>query len=90
MVCVASDALAMAHLTRNVIYLKDGDFACLTREDVTIWDKDGQRVNREVITVSSAPSLIDKAGYRHFMEKEIHEQPDAIAHTLSAMRETPH
>ena len=89
MVCVASDALAMAHLTRNVIYLKDGDFACLTREDVTIWDKDGQRVNREVITVSSAPSLIDKAGYRHFMEKEIHEQPDAIAHTLSAMRETP-
>ena len=87
MVCVASDALAMAHLTRNVIYLKDGDFASLTRDAVTIWDSSGQRVTREVITVSSAPSLIDKAGYRHFMEKEIYEQPDAIAHTLSAMRE---
>ncbi|GIR77732.1 MAG: hypothetical protein CM15mP80_03570 [Alphaproteobacteria bacterium] len=45
-------------------------------------------MNREPITVSSAPSLIDKSGYRHFMEKEIHEQPDAIAHTLSAMRES--
>ena len=88
MVCVASDALAMAHLTRNVIYLKDGDFASLNRDSITIWDRSGQRVNREAITVSSAPSLIDKSGYRHFMEKEIHEQPDAIAHTLSAMRET--
>ena len=87
MVCIASDALAMAHLTRNVIYLKDGDFASLTRNTVTIWDSSGQLVNREVITVSSAPSLIDKAGCRHYMEKEIHEQPDAIAHTLSAMRE---
>ena len=87
MVCIASDALAMAHLTQNVIYLKDGDFACLTRDEITIWDSGGQLANREVITVSSTPSLIDKAGYRHFMEKEIHEQPDAIAHTLSAMRE---
>ena len=88
MVCVASDALAMAHLTRNVVYLKDGDFASLSKDNITIWDKNGELVNREMITVSSAPSLIDKAGYRHFMEKEIHEQPDAIAHTLSAMRET--
>ena len=87
MVCIASDALAMVHLTRNVIYLKDGDFASLKRGSVTIWDSNGQLVNREIITVSSAPSLIDKGGYRHFMEKEIHEQPDAIAHTLSAMRE---
>ncbi|MGB1400190.1 MAG: glutamine--fructose-6-phosphate transaminase (isomerizing), partial [Candidatus Puniceispirillaceae bacterium] len=85
MVCVASDALAMAHLTRNVIYLKDGDFASLNRDSITIWDRSGQRVNREAITVSSAPALIDKSGYRHFMEKEIHEQPDAIAHTIAAM-----
>ena len=87
MVCIASDALAMAHLTRNVIYLKDGDFASLDRNSITIWDRSGQRANREVITISSAPLLIDKSGYRHFMEKEIHEQPDAIAHTISAMRE---
>ncbi len=85
LVCVASDALAMAHLTRNVIYLKDGDYAVLRPGDVQIYDHNGQPANREMIKASAAPALIDKGGYRHFMEKEIHEQPEAVAHTISAM-----
>lgn len=84
-VCVASDAAAMAHLTRKVIYLKDGDIAVLSANAIEIEDKQGRPANREVITTSSSPILVDKGGYRHFMEKEIHEQPDAISNTLSAM-----
>ena len=84
-VCVASDAAAMAHLTRSVIYLKDGDVAVLTKGSAEIWDSSGRPANREIIISSASPILVDKGGYRHFMEKEIHEQPDAIANTLSAM-----
>ncbi|MGB0310732.1 MAG: glutamine--fructose-6-phosphate transaminase (isomerizing) [Candidatus Puniceispirillaceae bacterium] len=85
LVCVASDAMAMAHLTRNVIYLKDGDYAALSLDDLQIFDRNNQPANREIIRTSASPALIDKGGYRHFMEKEIHEQPDAIAHTIAAM-----
>ncbi len=85
LICVASDAMAMAHLTRNIIYLKDGDYAVLGLNEVQIYDRDGQRANREVIRTTASPALIDKGGFRHFMEKEIHEQPEAIAHTISAM-----
>ena len=83
--CIASDAVAMAHLTRRVIYLKDGDRAVIRKGEAEIYDVDQRPVNREIVIVSAAPMLVDKGGYRHFMEKEIHEQPDAISHTLSAM-----
>ena len=84
-VYVASDAMAMAHLTRQVIYLKDDDYAVLTADSYEIYDGSGNIANRELVTVAANPVMVDKAGYRHFMEKEIHEQPEAIAHTLSAM-----
>ena len=84
-ICVASDAAAMAHLTRTVIYLKDGDIGVLRPGSAEIWDKSGMPANRELIVSSASPIMVDKGGYRHFMEKEIHEQPDAIANTLSAM-----
>lgn len=84
-ICVASDAAAMAHLTRSVIYLKDGDYAILRPGDIQIFDATDALANREVITTTASPILVDKGGYRHFMEKEIHEQPDAIANTFSAM-----
>ncbi len=87
-VCVASDAAAMAHLTRQVIYLKDGDIAVLRPDAISIEDRDGRPANREVITTSASPIMVDKGGYRHFMEKEIHEQPDAISNTLAAMLDT--
>ena len=82
---IASDATAMAHLTRQVIYLKDNDYAVITPTKVDIYDVKNKPANRQVIKVNVSPILLDKAGYKHYMEKEIHEQPDAISHTISAM-----
>ena len=82
---VASDAMAMSEQTRRMIYLKDNDYAVVRQDGAVIYDADDQRVNREEVIVAANPGLVSKGGYRHFMEKEIHEQPDAIAHTLSAM-----
>ncbi len=82
---IGSDAIALAHLTRRVIYLKDNDFAFVTAEGAAVFDAKGTPVNREEVIVAASQGLVDKGGYRHFMEKEIHEQPDAIAHSLAAM-----
>ncbi len=82
---IGSDAIALAHLTRKVIYLKDYDFALITANNVAVYRSDGSLVNRETVIVAASPGIVDKGGYRHFMEKEIHEQPDAIAHSLAAM-----
>ena len=85
---VGSDAVALAHLTRNVIYLKDNDLAIVRPDGVEVFDIEGTPVNREVVIVAASQGMVDKGGYRHFMEKEIHEQPDAIAHTLAAMTDS--
>ena len=82
---VGSDAAALAHLTRNIIYLKDFDFAIIRPDSVDVFDATGTLVNREIVIVAASPGIVDKGGYRHYMEKEIHEQPEAIAHTLAAM-----
>ncbi len=82
---VGSDAIALAHLTRRVIYLKDNDFALVTAEGAAVFDADAMPVIREEVIVAASQGLVDKGGYRHYMEKEIHEQPDAIAHSLAAM-----
>jgi glucosamine--fructose-6-phosphate aminotransferase (isomerizing) len=82
---IGSDAIALSHLTRKVIYLKDHDFALVRADGVAVYQDGGVPVNREAVFVAASPGLIDKGGYRHFMEKEIHEQPDAIAHSLAAM-----
>ena len=82
---VGSDAMALSHLTRKVIYLKDHDFALVRADGVAVYQDGGIPVKREAVVVTASPGLIDKGGYRHFMEKEIHEQPDAIAHSLAAM-----
>ncbi|MDA7599372.1 glutamine--fructose-6-phosphate transaminase (isomerizing) [Alphaproteobacteria bacterium] len=82
---VGSDAIAMAHLTRRVVYLKDDDFAFVRADGASIFTADGVPANREAVIVAASPGIVDKGGYRHFMEKEIHEQPDAIAHSLAAM-----
>ena len=85
MAIVASDATAMAHLTRRVTYLKDNDYAVITAKNCDIFDGNNELAKREIVQVKAAPILLDKAGFRHYMEKEIHEQPDAISHTISAM-----
>ncbi len=82
---VGSDAAALAHLTRNIIYLKDFDFAIIRPDSVDVFDATGTPVNREIVIVAASSGIVDKGGYRHYMEKEIHEQPEAIAHTLAAM-----
>ena len=82
---IASDASAMAQSAGQVIYLKDDDYGLVTPDGPQIYDRNGQPANREALRISASPVMVDKAGYRHFMEKEIHEQPDAVAHTLAAM-----
>ena len=82
---IGSDATALAHITRKVIYLKDLDYALIEANGVQVFCSDGSQVQRATVLVSASPGLINKGGYRHFMEKEICEQPNSIANTIAAM-----
>ncbi|HSM40653.1 MAG TPA: glutamine--fructose-6-phosphate transaminase (isomerizing) [Afifellaceae bacterium] len=79
---LGSDAIALSPFTDRVTYLEDGDWAMLTRGGATIFDAEGNLIERRMVHTSAAASLVDKGNYRHFMIKEIYEQPEAIAHTL--------
>lgn len=79
---VASDPLALLPVTRRFIYLEEGDVAEITRRDVHIYDSAGEPVNREIRESSATYDAGDKGPYRHFMLKEIFEQPQAVANTL--------
>ncbi|HEX9159882.1 MAG TPA: glutamine--fructose-6-phosphate transaminase (isomerizing) [Rhizomicrobium sp.] len=80
---LGSDAFALAPFTNRISYLEDGDVAVLHGPDVQIFDYEGRPANRELRVVSGAEGMIDKGGFRHFMAKEIHEQPEVISHTLA-------
>jgi glutamine---fructose-6-phosphate transaminase (isomerizing) len=80
---LGSDAIALAPFTDAISYLEDGDWAVLTREGVEVHDAKGSRVERAVLRSSASAFLIDKGNYRHFMAKEIHEQPEVVGHTLA-------
>jgi glutamine---fructose-6-phosphate transaminase (isomerizing) len=80
---LGSDAIALGPFTDTVAYLEDGDWVVLTRNSAVIYDKNNAVVRREAIKHSGATSLVDKANYRHFMAKEIHEQPEVVGHTLA-------
>ncbi|GMB83057.1 glutamine--fructose-6-phosphate transaminase (isomerizing) [Shinella zoogloeoides] len=80
---LGSDAIALAPFTSEISYLVDGDWAVIGRDGAFIFDMDGNRVERPKQVSSAAAYLIDKGNHRHFMEKEIHEQPEAISHALS-------
>lgn len=82
---VGSDALALAHLTNRICYLDEGDRAVLTRDTATIYDRDGKLANREVRIVNVSSVLVDKGEYRHFMAKEVHEQPSVTGYALGSM-----
>ncbi|MGC2413044.1 MAG: glutamine--fructose-6-phosphate transaminase (isomerizing) [Stellaceae bacterium] len=82
---VGSDALALAPLTRRITYLEEGDWAVVTSRDVAIYDRENQRVVREVRETALSGALIGKGNYRHFMQKEIFEQPAVIGDTLHAL-----
>ena len=80
---VGSDAHSIDHLTQRIIYLEDGDHALINLEDVQIFNMNDEKVDRKIINIKAEIGLITKGGYRHFMEKEIFEQPSVIPQTIS-------
>ncbi|HTS22865.1 MAG TPA: glutamine--fructose-6-phosphate transaminase (isomerizing) [Casimicrobiaceae bacterium] len=82
---LASDANAISSVTRRVVYLEEGDLADVTRSSYAIYDSHGARASRPVITVEVSLDAGELGPYRHFMQKEIFEQPRAIADTLEAI-----
>jgi glucosamine--fructose-6-phosphate aminotransferase (isomerizing) len=78
-----SDAIALAPFTDRVTYLEDGDWAVLTRAGATIYDEGGNVVERPMVHTVASSLMVDRGNYRHFMAKEIHEQPEVVGHTLS-------
>ena len=79
---VASDQLALLPVTRRFIFLEEGDVAEITRTQVRVFDREGRPVERQEHESNLSYDAGDKAGYRHFMLKEIHEQPHAVSNTL--------
>ncbi len=82
---LASDAAALLSVTRRVVYLEEGDVADVRREGYTIHDARGERVDRPVVTVEASAAAIELGPFRHFMQKEIFEQPRAVADTLESV-----
>jgi glutamine---fructose-6-phosphate transaminase (isomerizing) len=80
---VGSDAIALAPFTDTVSYLEDGDWVIVTRKGAEIHDSDGKIVQRTVLKSQTSVMLIDKGNHRHFMAKEIFEQPEVVGHTLA-------
>jgi glucosamine--fructose-6-phosphate aminotransferase (isomerizing) len=80
---VGSDAIALAPFTDTVSYLEDGDCAVIHRGGAEIHDASGRVVRRDVLKSQASVMLIDKGNHRHFMAKEIHEQPEVVGHTLA-------
>ena len=80
---LGSDALAVGPFTQKISYLEEGDYVALTKAGAQMFDVTGRQVERVVVQVSASSAMVEKGEYRHFMEKEIHEQPDSVQHTLS-------
>src|SRR5215216_1485524 len=80
---LGSDAIALAPFTDTISYLEDGDWAVVRHGGVEIRDGEGRPVKREVLKSSASAFLVDKGNHRHFMAKEIHEQPEVVGHTLA-------
>jgi len=78
-----SDAMALAQLTDRLIYLEEGDWAVLTKDSYHIFDIEDNAVDRPISVISGGPAMAEKGNYRHFMLKEIYEQPETIGRTLS-------
>ena len=80
---IGSDALALAPLTNRVTYLEEGDHAVLTRDSIAIYDAAGKPVRRETVEVPIENFFAEKGPYKHFMAKEMHEQPTVISDALA-------
>ena len=80
---LGSDAIALAPFTDTISYLEDGDWAVMTHKGVEIYDERGRKVERTVLKSTASAQLVDKGNHKHFMAKEIHEQPEVVGHTLA-------
>ncbi|CAN5163695.1 glutamine--fructose-6-phosphate transaminase (isomerizing) [soil metagenome] len=80
---LGSDAIALAPFTHRLTYLEDGDWVVLTHNSIELFDKDGRHVIRPMSYSQASAFLVDKGKHRHFMAKEIAEQPDVVQHTLA-------
>jgi glucosamine--fructose-6-phosphate aminotransferase (isomerizing) len=81
---IGSDALAVGPFTTKVTYLEEGDYVAIDRHGAKIFNAEGAGVRRPVRNVSASAALVEKGNYRHFMEKEIHEQPESCQRTIAA------
>ena len=81
---IGSDALALAPLTQQISYLEEGDYVVVSREGASIFDAENNEVEREVRTSGASAAAVEKGNYRHFMQKEIFEQPTVVAQTLGS------
>ncbi|KWV96301.1 glutamine--fructose-6-phosphate transaminase (isomerizing) [Erythrobacter sp. AP23] len=79
---LGSDALALAPLTQKITYLEEGDWVVIDREHARIFDERGESVDRPVQSSGASAAAVEKGNYRHFMQKEIYEQPTVVAQTL--------
>jgi len=82
---LASDAAALLSVTRRVAYLEEGDVVDIRRESCAIFDANGERAERRVVTIEASGAAVELGPYRHFMQKEIFEQPRAVADTLEGV-----
>ncbi|PRH87603.1 glutamine--fructose-6-phosphate transaminase (isomerizing) [Labrys okinawensis] len=82
---LGSDAIALGPLTNTFAYLEDGDSVVITRSTATIYDSEFNQVERPIQKAEISAAIVEKGNYRHFMAKEIHEQPEVISHTLASL-----
>lgn len=81
---LGSDALALASLTQDIAYLEEGDWVVVTREGAAIRDAEGEPAERPITTSGASAAAVEKGNYRHYMQKEIFEQPTVVAQTLGS------
>ena len=81
---LGSDAIAVAPWTQRIAYLEEGDWAVVRRENIEIFDRNNQQVEREIVESGASSAPVEKGNYRHYMQKEIFEQPIVVAQTLQS------
>jgi len=81
---LGSDALAVAPWTQRIAYLDEGDWAVVRRDSIEIFDRENERVEREIVESGASSAAVEKGNYRHYMQKEIFEQPIVVAQTLQS------
>ncbi len=81
---LGSDALALAPLTQKISYLEEGDWVVITRDDAQVYDAENTPAERPITTSGASAAAVEKGNYRHYMQKEIFEQPTVVAQTLQS------